>query len=72
MSGYKHRKRISTGYRLMPLTGGIERRLVSFNSGGFMKQRNFVAKHSRSCGAGRHTVRTKYSRKVKHQTKEAA
>jgi hypothetical protein len=32
-----------------------------------MKQRNFVAKHARSCGAGRHTVRTKYSRKQKHK-----
>ena len=32
-----------------------------------MKQRNFVAKHSRSCGAGRHTVRVKYSRKQKHR-----
>jgi hypothetical protein len=36
-----------------------------------MKQRNFVAKNARSCGAGRHTVRTKYSRKRKHQTQEA-
>jgi hypothetical protein len=32
-----------------------------------MKQRNFVAKHSRSSGAGRHQVRTKYSRKTKHK-----
>jgi len=32
-----------------------------------MKQRNFVAKHSRSSGAGRHQVRTKYSRKQKHK-----
>jgi hypothetical protein len=32
-----------------------------------MKTRNFVAKNSRSCGAGRHTVRTKYSRKQKHR-----
>jgi len=32
-----------------------------------MKVRNFVAKHSRSCGAGRHAVRTKYKRKIKHK-----
>ena len=39
-----------------------------------MKQRNYVAKNARSCGAGRHTVRVKYSRKQKHrnhQTQEA-
>lgn len=32
-----------------------------------MKTRNFVAKHARSCGAGRHTVRVKYTRKQKHR-----
>ena len=32
-----------------------------------MKTRNFVAKHARSCGAGRHTVRVKYNRKQKHR-----
>lgn len=37
-----------------------------------MKQRNFVAKHARSCGAGRHTVRTKYSRKTKHRLNREA
>jgi hypothetical protein len=36
-----------------------------------MKTRNFVAKNARSCGAGRHTVRTKYSRKQKHRRQEA-
>jgi hypothetical protein len=34
-----------------------------------MKQRNFVAKHSRSSGAGRHTVRTKYNRNQKHRNR---
>lgn len=32
-----------------------------------MKQRNFVAKHSRSSGAGRHSMRKKYTRKQKHK-----
>jgi hypothetical protein len=32
-----------------------------------MKQRNFVAKHSRSSGAGRHTVRTKYKQNTKRR-----
>ena len=36
-----------------------------------MKTSNFVAKNARSCGAGRHTVRTKYSRKQKHRRQEA-
>lgn len=35
-----------------------------------MRPRNFVAKHSRSSGAGRHTVRTKYIRQPKHRNKE--
>jgi hypothetical protein len=34
-----------------------------------MKPRNFVAKHSRSSGAGRHTVRTKYNRNQKHRNR---
>jgi hypothetical protein len=29
--------------------------------------RNFVAKHAKRCGAGRHTVKVKYSRKQKHR-----
>jgi hypothetical protein len=40
---------------------------LNTKEGVIMKQRNFVAKHARSCGAGRHTVRTKYSRKQKHK-----
>jgi hypothetical protein len=35
-----------------------------------MKPRNFVAKHSRSCGSGRHTVRTKYNRNQKHRNRQ--
>ena len=30
-------------------------------------KRNFVAKHAKSCGAGRHGGQAKYSRKVKHK-----
>jgi hypothetical protein len=29
--------------------------------------RNFVAKHAKRCGAGRHGGQAKYSRKVKHK-----
>lgn len=37
-----------------------------------MKPRNFVAKHSRSSGAGRHSMRKKYNRKQKHRNHKEA
>jgi hypothetical protein len=33
------------------------------------RKRNFVAKHAKRCGAGRHGGQAKYSRKVKHRQK---
>jgi hypothetical protein len=50
----------------------VSRGHSQLNHGVIMKQRNFVAKHARSCGAGRHTVRTKYSRKTKHRLNREA
>ena len=34
-----------------------------------IKPRNHIVRNSKSCGAGRHKVRTKYSRNVKHRSK---
>jgi hypothetical protein len=32
-----------------------------------MTIRNYVAKHAKRCGAGRHGGKTKYNRKIKHK-----
>lgn len=37
-----------------------------------MKTRNFVAKHSKSCGAGRHKMKNRYTRKLKHKNAGSA
>ena len=33
--------------------------------------RNYVAKHAKRCGAGRHGGQAKYTRKVKHKKLES-